>query len=160
MKAGMTIGQAASQAGVGIETVRFYERQGLIEQPRKPEGAGVRLYPADLVERIRFIREAQQLGFSLREAGELLALRADPSADCSEVREQATIKLQDVRQKIERLRQIGAALESLIASCPGRGALQACSIMDALTVHSGAQAGNGIEADGIRPGQSKKGTPR
>ena len=159
MKAGMTIGQAASQAGVGIETVRFYERQGLIERPRKPEGAGVRRYPADLVERIRFIREAQQLGFTLREASELLALSADPSTDCSEVREQATTKLQDVRQKIERLRQIGAALESLIASCPGRGALETCSIIDALRLHSGAQAKGGMQADAIRR-QSKRGTHR
>ncbi len=160
MKSGMTIGQAADQAGVGIETVRFYERQGLIKQPRKPEGTGVRRYPADLVARIRFVREAQQLGFSLRETAELLALRADPGADCSEVREQASAKLQDVRQKIERLRQIGAALESLIATCPGRGALQACSIMDALTLHSNGQAGNGMGADGIRRGHSKKGTRR
>lgn len=160
MKAGMSIGQAASQAGVGIETVRFYERQGLIERPRKPEGTGVRCYPADLVKRIRFIREAQQLGFTLREASELLALRADPSASCLEVREQATAKLQDVRQKIERLRQIGAALESLIASCPGRGALQACSIMDALALHPGAQAGDGMAADGTRPGRPRKGTRR
>ncbi|MDA8250476.1 MAG: MerR family DNA-binding protein [Rhodospirillales bacterium] len=156
----MTIGQAASQAGVGIETVRFYERQGLIEQPRKPEGVGVRRYPADLVDRIRFIREAQQLGFALREASELLALRADPGTDCSEVREQATTKLQDVRQKIERLRQIGAALESLIASCPGRGTLQACSIMDALTLHPGAQAWDGMRADGTPPGRPRKGTRR
>lgn len=135
MKPAMSIGQAAREAGVGVETIRFYERQGLVEQPPKPEGVGARLYPADLVERIRFIREAQQLGFSLREAGELLMLRADPNADCSDVREQAAAKLREVEQKIEQLRQLHGALETLIASCPGRGALPACSIMDALTWH-------------------------
>jgi MerR family mercuric resistance operon transcriptional regulator len=128
----LTIGKAAQQAGVGVETVRFYERQGLIEQPPKPDGSGVRRYSDELVARIRFIREAQQLGFSLREIRELTELRADPAADCANVREQAVAKLQDVRRKIERLQEIGTALETLIAVCPGRGGLQACSIMDAL----------------------------
>jgi MerR family transcriptional regulator, copper efflux regulator len=137
MKA-LTISKAAREAGVGVETIRFYERQGLIEQPQKPL-AGVRIYPPDMVARIRFIREAQQIGFSLREIHELLTLRADPSADCADVREQATAKLDEVRRKIERLREIGTALETLIAACPGRGGLQACSIMDALTQRSRGQ---------------------
>ncbi len=132
MESGLSIGKAASKAGVGIETVRFYERQRLVAQPPKPEGVGVRQYPADTVKRIRFIKEAQELGFSLREIHDLLALRADPAADCSKVQEQATAKLGEVRRKIERLKDIGAALERLIAACPGRGGLQACSIMDAL----------------------------
>ena len=71
--------------------------------------------------------------FSLREIRELLALRADPSTDCSDLREQALAKLSEVRLKIEQLQVIGAALETLIATCPGRGALQACSIIEALT---------------------------
>lgn len=129
----MTIGRAAREAGVGIETVRFYERQGLIAQPRKPDGSGTRRYSEALIERIRFIREAQGLGFSLREIDELLALRSDPGADCSDVRNRASAKLLEVRRKIAQLQQIDAALEGLIAACPGRGGLQACSIMDALT---------------------------
>jgi MerR family mercuric resistance operon transcriptional regulator len=133
MSLGMTIGQAAREAGVGVETIRFYERQGLIEQPSKREGGGIRLYPADLVERIRFIREAQQLGFSLREASELLVLRASPDADSSDVRAQVTAKLGDVEQKIEQLQRIHAALTTLVARCPGRGELSACSILDALS---------------------------
>lgn len=138
MTAGLTIGRAAREAGVGVETIRFYERQRLVAQPPKPQGVGVRLYPADTVERIRFIKEAQELGFSLREIHELLALRADPAADCSDVRERATAKLDDVQRKIQRLQDIGAALERLIAACPGCGGLQACSIMDALTHHHAA----------------------
>ncbi len=143
MKAGLTIGKAAGEAGVGVETIRFYERQRLILQPPRPNGSRARLYSSDTVERIRFIKQAQELGFSLREVHELLRLRADPSADCSEVRTRATAKLDEVHRKIKRLKEIGAALKRLIANCPGRGSLQACSIMDALAPHSGAHAGDG-----------------
>lgn len=127
----LTIGKAARDAGVNIETVRFYERRGLLDRP--PKGAGYRAYTPEQVARIRFIKEAQQVGFSLREIGDLLALRADPAADCSEVRLQAVAKLAEVRRKIEQLRAVGAALETLIAACPGHGALAECSIMDVLT---------------------------
>jgi MerR family transcriptional regulator, copper efflux regulator len=129
----VTIGEAARQAGVGVETIRFYERRGLIEQPLKPQNAGFRIYSPDQLKRIKFIRQAQRLGFSLREIRELLALRADPKADCSFVRDQAVAKLDEVRHKIAELHRIGAALEALIAVCPGRGGLQACSILDTLT---------------------------
>lgn len=128
----LTIGKAAQAAEVGIETIRFYERQRLVEQPQKPV-KGVRRYSDQLVSRIRFIKKAQQLGFSLREIRELLALRADPSTDCSDLREQAQAKLSEVRLKIDQLQEIGAALETLIATCPGCGGLQACSIIEALT---------------------------
>jgi DNA-binding transcriptional MerR regulator len=127
-----TIGRAAREAGVNIETVRFYERRGLIERP--PKGKGYRVYSPEQVARIRFIKEAQQIGFSLSEIRDLLALRADPAADCSEVRHQAVTKLDEVWRKIEQLQEMGAALETLIAAFPGQGALQACSIMDALTL--------------------------
>jgi MerR family mercuric resistance operon transcriptional regulator len=126
----LTIGKAAHEAGVNIETVRFYERRRLIERP--PKGEGYRVYSRDHVARIRFVKEAQQIGFSLAEIKELLALRADPNADCSAVQQQAIAKQQEVRRKIEQLREIDAALETLIAACPGQGALQCCSIIDAL----------------------------
>lgn len=133
MRASLTIGNAAREAGVGVETIRFYERQHLVRQPPKPAGSGMRHYPAETIERIRFIKEAQELGFSLREIHELLALRADPDTDCAEVQKQATTKLTEVQRKIQRLHDIGAALERLIAACPGQGGLQGCSIMGALT---------------------------
>jgi MerR family mercuric resistance operon transcriptional regulator len=139
----MTIGEAARRAGVGVETIRFYERRGLIAQPPTPDGGRVRVYPAGTVQRIRFIRQAQHLGFSLREIEELLALQADPHADCSEVRAQALAKLRDVQGKIERLREIGAALEAVIAACPGQGGLQGCSILDALVETRWAGTGSG-----------------
>ena len=129
----MTIGKAARKAGVGIETIRFYERRGLIAQPPKPRDAGFRVYPEETMQRIRFIRQAQELGFSLREIDELLSLRADPSTDARDVRERATAKLEEVNRKFGQLEQIRTALEALIAACPGTGALRTCSIMEALT---------------------------
>jgi DNA-binding transcriptional MerR regulator len=126
----LTIARAARETGVNIETIRFYERRGLIERPLK--GEGYRVYSRHYVARIRFIKEAQQIAFSLAEIDELLALRADPNADCSAVQQQAIAKQQEVRRKIEQLREIDAALETLIAACPGQGALPCCSIIDAL----------------------------
>ncbi len=128
----MTIGKAARKAGVGIETIRFYERRGLIEQPPKPLEGGFRAYPDGTVERIRFIRQAQELGFSLREIDELLSLRADPATDAGDVRKRATAKLDEVDRKLAQLERIRAALEELVTACPGSGALRTCSIMEVL----------------------------
>ncbi len=144
-----TISKAAKNAGVGVETIRFYQRKGLIKQPPAPIDGGFRIYPEETVARIRFIRQAQEIGFSLREIAELLSLRADPSADCSDVRERATMKLEEVHRKITQLKKIRGALEDLIAACPGRGALRACSIMESLVAATG-------EADGHRKGDGKE----
>jgi len=140
MTTGMTISRAAERAGVGIETIRFYERRGLIVQPARPRTGGYRFYDDEVVERIRFIRLAQELGFSLREIAELLCLRADPEADCSHVRTQAMSKREEVVRKIAQLERIRVALDELIASCPGGGALRACTIMDALTEQRATKA--------------------
>ena len=147
----LTIARAARQAGVNTETVRFYERKGLIDRP--PKGGGYRVYPSDQVARIRFIKEAQQIGFSLSEIKELLALRADPNADCSAVQQQAMAKQQEVRRKIDRLREIDAALETLIAACPGQGAVECCSIMEALATRAGKQP----QTAGGRPNVARRG---
>ena len=136
----LIIGKAAMRAGVGVETIRFYERKGLIEQPPKPLDAGFRVYPEETVQRIRFIRQAQEIGFSLREIDELLSLRADPAADCAHVRERAAAKLEEVERKIEQLGRIRSALNELIAACPGRGALRECSIMASLITATGESA--------------------
>lgn len=135
----MTIGHAARHAGVGVETIRFYERRGLIKQPPKPVGSGFRVYPEETLQRIRFIREAQEIGFSLREIDELLALRANPAADSSDVRKRAIEKRIEVEQRIARLERIHSALEELISACPGKGTLRRCSIMEAL---AGASTGD------------------
>ncbi|MBK3403037.1 MerR family DNA-binding protein [Methylorubrum populi] len=126
----LTIGRAAREAGVGVETIRFYERQGLIAQPAK--GSGYRTYSPEVVARIRFIRQAQRIGFSLKEAQELLALRADPEADCADVRAQARHKIAEVDERISELLRVRAALEAVVASCPGHGGLSGCTILEAL----------------------------
>lgn len=137
----LTISKAAGRAGVGVETIRFYERKGLIHQPLKPEGGGYRIYPDHTIQRIRFIRQAQELGFSLREVEELLALRAAPDADCADIRDRASAKLDEVKLKVARLEKMGAALESVIAACPSRGGLDGCSIIDALEGANGDKPG-------------------
>ena len=129
----MRIGKAAKNAGVSVETIRFYERQGLISQPSTPIKGGFRYYPSATVGRIRFIRQAQNLGFSLKEIDELLSLKADPSTDCADIRARVSAKLEDVNEKIARLNAIQAALQDLIRACPGRGpAARCCSILEAL----------------------------
>lgn len=135
----MTIAQAARAAGVGVETVRFYERRGLIEQPPKPTAKGFRTYTEDTIEQIRFVRQAQELGFSLREAGELLDLRSRPEADAAAVHERAAAKLREVDEKIQALQGIRYALEALMAGCPRTGALSSCSTMGALADPAGSR---------------------
>ncbi len=125
----LTIGQVAKQADVGVETIRFYERQGLILEPdRRP--SGYRDYPPETVERIRFIRHAKELGFSLKEIAELLALRVDPNSTCADVRAQARQKLADIDHKIASLEQMKAALERLVKKCRGRGPTTECPILE------------------------------
>lgn len=127
-----TISRAAKAANVNVETIRFYERRGLIAQPGKPAGGGAREYDGDTVARIRFVRQAQEIGFSLREIVELLSLRADPDADCADVRARAIEKREEVLDKLDRLTRIRDGLDVLIARCPGDGEVSACTILKAM----------------------------
>lgn len=127
----MTIGQLARAAGVAVETVRFYERRGLIaDPPRRP--SGYRQYPAQTVRRLRFIRRAKELGFSLREIGELLALKMEPRGSCGEVREQIDRKLCDLKDRIRDLERMEKALVELHALCESADPLGDCPILDLL----------------------------
>lgn len=126
-----TIGTLAERAGVGVETVRFYERRGLVRRPPRP-GIGYRAYPQETVGRIQFIRHAQALGFTLQEIAALLALRLAAGSSCAAVRSRAAVKLADVERRLEHLERIRDALEKLVGTCPGRGALSACTILEAL----------------------------
>jgi MerR family mercuric resistance operon transcriptional regulator len=127
----LTIGQVARRAEVGVETVRFYERQGLLEEPARKE-SGYRQYTEDVVARLRFIRRAKELGFTLKEIAELLALRLDPDTSCAEVKGRAKAKIDDIDAKIRDLQRMRQALGKLVASCRGRGPISACPILDAL----------------------------
>lgn len=118
-ESGIRIGQVAKAAGVHVETIRFYERRGLIQQPEKPL-YGIRRYPAEIVARIRFIKHAQSLGFTLGEVRELLVLRIDSPATCAEVQRRAKQKLTKVQEKILALRTMETVLDSLVHACEQR----------------------------------------
>ena len=128
----MTIGKLAAAAGVGVETVRFYERKGLLQRPARPAG-GFRVYPNDAVARLAFVREAQEVGFTLKEIRDLLMLRANPAADCAAVRGRAAAKLAQLESGIARFERMCAKLRELLSECPGRGELDKCSIVEALS---------------------------
>lgn len=128
----MRIGEVARESGVGVETVRFYEQKGLIARPPRPIAGGYRDYPTEAVRRIRFIRSAQQLGFSLAEVVDLLELEAGDAAQCIDVRQRAELKRDEVQTKIDNLKRIGHALHDLIDACPGTGPAQSCSILEAI----------------------------
>lgn len=125
-----TISQLAKQARVNVETVRYYERRGLLPEPPR-RASGYRQYSPDDLASLQFIRRAQTLGFSLKEIAELLALRVDPTMSCHDVRERAAHKLADVDAKIRALEDIRGALQRLIALCSGEGPTSACPILDA-----------------------------
>jgi MerR family mercuric resistance operon transcriptional regulator len=124
-------GELAKRAGVNVETLRFYERKGLLPVPPRRE-SGYREYPAESVRLIQFIKRAQELGFSLGEIREVLALRVQPGTTCADVRERAEHKIDDVRQKIADLRAIERALQKLTATCTGSGPLSECPILENL----------------------------
>ncbi len=128
----LTTGQLARAAGVGRETIRFYERQGLIAAPPRGE-SGYRRYPPETVVRLLFIRRAKQLGFSLAEIRELLSLQQSPNATCSDIRGRAAAKVADIEARIRDLERMRAALSALVNACSGRGPASRCPIMEALT---------------------------
>lgn len=119
---------------MNVETVRFYERKGLIPKPARREsfyGHGYPQYSPEAVARIRFIKRAQALGFALREISELLSLRLDPSTSCVDVKRRATRKVAEIQERIDALQKIQKALAELIASCRGRGPTGECPILKA-----------------------------
>lgn len=124
-------GELAKRAGVNVETLRFYERKGLLPEPPRRE-SGYREYPEESVDRIRFIKRAQDLGFSLVEIQELLALRVRPNASCAEIKSRAKKKIAEVQRKIVDLQAIERALEKLAATCSGRGPAGSCPILENL----------------------------
>jgi MerR family transcriptional regulator, copper efflux regulator len=126
-----TIGQVAREAGIGVETIRFYEREGLLEQPER-KASGYRQFDDEAVSRLRFIKQAQRLGFTLREIKELLALKLAPSTTRAEIRAQAVAKVDDIEKRIKELKRMKKALAPLIAACDGRGTLDGCPILAAL----------------------------
>lgn len=127
----LSTSQVAEQAGVNIQTVRYYERRGLIPEPPRL-ASGYRQYARDHVSRIRFIRRAQELGFTLLEIEELLSLHADPQSDRGHVKQRTLAKISEVERRIADLERMRRALEALSDSCDGHGTTRECPILLAL----------------------------
>ncbi|HJT70795.1 MAG TPA: heavy metal-responsive transcriptional regulator [Terriglobales bacterium] len=124
-------GQLAEAAQVNIETLRYYERRGLIPAPpRSP--ANYRRYPRHTISRVRFVKHAQDLGFSLAEIRELLSLRATRGAKSGEVKKHAARKIEEVSERIRALERIRAALRHLVVQCSGDGPIEECTILHAI----------------------------
>jgi len=124
----LSIGKVARLGGVGIETIRFYEREGLIADPPRKE-SGYRQYGPETVSRLRFIHRARELGFSLKEIKELLFLRLDPGATCDSILERAEEKIREIEERIQTLQRMKKALKALARACPGQGPVTKCPII-------------------------------
>jgi len=125
----LTIGHLAKESGVNLETVRYYERRGLIPKPPRSV-SGYRLFPAEAARRLRFIRRAQELGFSLREIRDLLELRLSPRTPSAEIRARAEKKIADIEDKIRTLESIKKTLRKLTKSCAGCAPISECPILE------------------------------
>ena len=130
----LTIGQVANAADVNIQTIRYYERRGLFPTPRRTP-AGYRQYAQDPVARLRFIKHAQELGFSLQEIQELLALRVRHGAACDVVERKTRQKVEIVQQRIRDLQRMKRTLERLAAACAARRPTDDCPILEVLEDH-------------------------
>lgn len=127
----LTIGRLARESGINLETLRFYEREGLL--PKAPRSAaGYRLFPTDAARRLRFIKRAQELGFSLKEIRELLGLRLSPRTTSAEIRKRAEAKIADIEGKMKSVASMSKSLRKLTDSCDGCAPLSECPILESL----------------------------
>lgn len=128
---GLRIGEVAERGGVNLQTIRYYEREGLLPAaPRLP--SGYRMFPESAVRRVRFIKRAQELGFSLAEIDELLSIRIDPGKDCSDVQRLARAKVAGIEERMRALERMRRALVSLAETCPGCGPASECPILESI----------------------------
>jgi MerR family mercuric resistance operon transcriptional regulator len=127
----LSIGQVARRAGVGVETVRYYEREGLLEEPPR-RASGYRQYSEEVVKRIGFIKRAKELGFSLKEIIELLLLRVDAQTSCDEVKQRTEAKIAEVERKVAELQRMRQALLQVHSLCTGPGPTGRCPMLEAL----------------------------
>ena len=127
----LRIGELAKRAHVGVETVRYYERQGLLDEPER-KLSGYRQYSEETVQVLSFIRRAKELGFTLKEIKSLLTLRMDVSTPRTEIRQQAHKKIAEIQSKIVDLQRMRDGLQSLVDKCHGNGSIVGCPILNAL----------------------------
>lgn len=127
----MKIGEVAKRSDVGVETVRYYEREGLLAEPhRKP--SGYRQYDESVIPRLQFIRRAKDLGFTLAEIRELLGLWFDANTRCEHVRQRAEQKIADIEDKIRSLQKMKRSLKKVISECESRDSIGVCPLMEGI----------------------------
>jgi MerR family mercuric resistance operon transcriptional regulator len=132
----MTIGRLAKAAGVHVETIRYYQRRGLLQEPRRPAGGGRRYGEPD-AQRLRFIRRAQEIGFTLAEIEELLRLERTP--DCARARTLASERLADVEAKLADLARVRDTLRTLVRACAAGRDPRSCPIVESLSAKGGGR---------------------
>ena len=128
---GLKIGEVAERGGVNLQTIRYYEREKLLPEPPRL-ASGYRVYPDDTVKRVRFIKRAQEIGFTLAEIRELLAIRIDADRDSSEVRAIAQAKISDIEDKIQTLQRMKEALGRITDRCSGCRPVSDCPILESI----------------------------
>ena len=128
---GLKIGEVAERGGVNLQTIRYYEREKLLPEPPRL-ASGYRVYPDQTVRRVRFIKRAQEIGFTLAEIRELLAIRIDSGRDSAEVRALANAKINDIEEKIQTLHRIKEALGRITERCSGCGPASECPILESI----------------------------
>jgi MerR family copper efflux transcriptional regulator len=148
---GFTIGKVAKRAGIDMETIRIYEREGLIEAPPRTE-SGYRKYPGESVARLHFIKRVEELGFSLDEIKELLFLRQDEHATKADIKKRTLEKIEDVKRQRKELTRVLRALEHLASTCDGHGPVSDCPILGALVLDALVLDSLDPQADDLRNG--------
>ncbi len=136
----LRIGEVAKQANIGIEAIRYYEREGLLAKPqRRP--SGYRQYDESVVSRLQFIRRAKDLGFTLAEIKELLGLWFDISTRCEHVRRHAELKITDIESKIRSLQKMKRSLKKVISECASRDSVDECPLLEGIDIAERPPAG-------------------
>ena len=133
----LRISDVAERGGVNLQTIRYYEREGLLPEPPRL-ASGYRVFPETAVQRVRFIKLAQELGFSLAEIRELLSIQVDPRKDCSDVQRLARAKVRDIEEKIRTLESMNRVLTKLADACPGCGPSNECPILESIEAEPNA----------------------
>ena len=127
----------AERGGVNLQTIRYYEREGLLPKPPRLK-SGYRMFPETAVQRVRFIKRAQELGFQLSEVRQLLSIQIDPAKECSDVQRLAKAKVEDIEARIRTLQSMRRVLSNLADACPGRSPSSECPILESMEAKEGS----------------------
>jgi len=126
-----SIGQIAKKSGISVDTIRYYEKEGLLEKPQRKD-SGYRQYNDDVIERLSFIYQAKSLGFTLTQINELLSLEVKKGTTSKDIKNISQSKLKDIEEKIKMLKKMQKILKELVTQCSGKGPVEQCPILNAI----------------------------